>query len=142
MKYLYLDDIRTPEREGWDVVRNYEEFAAYLEKNFGTRSQPTRVELTVSFDHDLADTHYVPEELWNNYSASVKYQDAQEHTEKTGLDCAKLLAEMNLIPASSNSHSMNPVGQANICGFIDGWVRFNNIDGRCGYQNIPFKEIK
>lgn len=145
MKHLYLDDIRTPTDPKWEIVRNYDEFEAYLVKHFtrggGIAPVPVEVNLVVSFDHDLADEHYVPQELWHDYPASVRYQDLnlRDCVEKTGLECAKLLATYNLIPVVCNCHSWNPVGKANIVGFIDGWLRFNNIhDRRCSYDNIPF----
>ena len=33
LKKLYLDDIRTPKTEGWDIVRSYDEFVNYIETN-------------------------------------------------------------------------------------------------------------
>ena len=130
MKFLYLDDLRSPKDPKWEVVRNYDEFCSWLEKEYGRHGffKPTVVDLFISFDHDLADEHYTPEHLWTDYSGSVKHQDAKQYQEKTGLDCAKVLADYNIIPSMSNSHSWNPVGQAAICGFIDGWYRFNGIN--------------
>ena len=146
MKYrhLYLDDVRTPLNDTWQVVRNYDQFKAWLIENYTNDGEyypePVVIGLTVSFDHDLADEHYTPQELWPSFSASDKHQSSQNYSEKTGLDCAKLMVEMNLIPMECNSHSMNPVGQANICGYLDGWYRFNNMVQRCGHNvQIPFK---
>lgn len=51
MTKLYLDDSRTPLEKGWDVVRNYDEFVAYIE----THSMPD----IISFDHDLCE-----DEMW------------------------------------------------------------------------------
>lgn len=141
MKHLYLDDMRTPVDPKWDVVRNYDEFKEYLVNNFpfiDDYHEPVTLELHISFDHDLADEHYVPQELWTDYAASVKHQDSQQYKEKTGLDCAKLLAEYNILPDFCNCHSWNPVGKANIIGFIDGWYRFNNVGRQCSYDNISF----
>ena len=47
MKKLYLDDIRIPQTEGWDIVRNYEDFVAWIRLN-GVPDE-------VSFDHDLGE---------------------------------------------------------------------------------------
>lgn len=44
--YLWVDDIRHPPGEGWDVARNWEEAIALLEKNQYH---------TVSLDHDLGE---------------------------------------------------------------------------------------
>lgn len=100
MKKLYLDDIRTPNSDGWDIVRNYEQFVDWIQKN----GAPD----IVSFDHDLADIHYNP----NTYIQGFKYH------EKTGYDCAKWLCEycmINGLPMPKwNVHSANPVGKENI----------------------------
>ena len=44
-KKLYLDDERTPKTDGWDIVRNYEDFENWITTN-GLPDE-------VSFDHDL-----------------------------------------------------------------------------------------
>jgi hypothetical protein len=44
MKKLYLDDIRIPQTEGWDIVRNYDDFVYWI-KLHGVPDE-------VSFDHD------------------------------------------------------------------------------------------
>ena len=79
--YLFLDDIRQPEQVykytgvtlfifmEWVVVRNFEEFKKHIEKN--------GLPQFVSFDHDLADSHYAPEHLWNDYKKSKEWQDKQ-----------------------------------------------------------------
>ena len=28
--YLYLDDVRTPKADNWEVVRNYDEFVTHI----------------------------------------------------------------------------------------------------------------
>ena len=33
MKKLYLDDIRIPQTEGWDIVRNYDDFVFWVKLN-------------------------------------------------------------------------------------------------------------
>jgi len=52
MKKLYLDDVRCPKTEGWDIVRTYDDFVSWITKN-GLPDE-------VSFDHDLAEIHYDP----------------------------------------------------------------------------------
>ena len=48
LRKLYLDDIRNPKTEGWDIVRNYDEFVNWIEKN-GVPNE-------ISFDHDLGES--------------------------------------------------------------------------------------
>ena len=49
LKKLYLDDVRIPQTEGWEIVRNYDDFVKWIEEN----GLPD----IVSFDHDLAEVH-------------------------------------------------------------------------------------
>ena len=121
-KYLLLDDIRDCQMtfnitknsiyllNDWDIVRNYDEFINYILKN-GLPS-------VISFDHDLADEHYVPSEYWDNYDLSKEFQESQSYREKTGNDCAKWLLEYcyenNLKLPQCIVHSANPVGADNI----------------------------
>ena len=121
-KYLLLDDIRDCQMtfnitknsiyllNDWDIVRNYDEFINYILKN-GLPSM-------ISFDHDLADEHYVPSEYWDNYDLSKEFQESQSYREKTGNDCAKWLLEYcyenNLKLPQCMVHSANPVGADNI----------------------------
>jgi hypothetical protein len=107
MKKLFLDDIRWPaeaflytkqkifSEDGWDIVRNYQEFVSHIEEN--------GVPDFVSFDHDLAPEHYV---------------DGAESIECTGYHCALWLASYCMhnsidIP-KYYIHSMNPVGKERI----------------------------
>lgn len=121
MKKLFLDDIRElkddypkyidySDEENWDVVRNYNEFIDYISN--------LEIPEIISFDHDLADSHYTPMEYWDDYNKSKEWQEQQVHTEKTGYDCAKWLSEylhLNNIPSPKIvCHSMNPVGRDNI----------------------------
>jgi len=48
--FIYLDDIRTPNDEGWIVVRNYDEFVAKI-----TEIGLENIEY-ISLDHDLGDS--------------------------------------------------------------------------------------
>lgn len=108
-RLLFLDDIRYPIeayhytkqdvflKKDWHIVRNYEQFVnRILEKGLPEM---------ISFDHDLADVHYLK-------------PDSPEFIEKTGYDCAKWLVEYCMdnyldLP-KSYCHSMNPVGKKNI----------------------------
>lgn len=108
-RLLFLDDIRYPIeayhytrqdiflRKDWYIVRSYEQFVdRILEKGLPEM---------ISFDHDLAEIHYLK-------------PDSDEYIEKTGYDCAKWLVEYCMdyyldLP-KFYCHSMNPVGKENI----------------------------
>ena len=113
---LFLDDVRFPKEcvsymykrigdqnpiylEKWEIVRNYNEFIKFVEKNYENITH-------ISFDHDLADEHLAPE------TGKWKYK------EKTGWDCAMWLREFyeeNKIRLPvMYVHSMNPVGTKRI----------------------------
>ena len=109
LKKLYLDDIRTPKSEGWDIVRSYEDFVNYIEQN-GIPDE-------VSFDHDLSREHtkyYFDNGGHDNPPDPL----GVEFKEKTGYDAAKWLCDYcwtNGIPLPKwNIHSANPVGSDNI----------------------------
>lgn len=108
-RLLFLDDVRYPIevyhytkqdiflRKDWHIVRNYDQFVnRILEKG---------IPEIISFDHDLADEHYLK-------------QDSNEYIEKTGYDCAKWLVEYCLDHQTElpqfYCHSMNPIGKENI----------------------------
>jgi hypothetical protein len=94
---IFLDDIREPPDNTWDVARSYED-ALFLVEYLGFPDE-------VSFDHDLG-------------------------TEKTGLDFAHFLIELDLdtgampVQFTYRVHSANPVGRANIEGLLSGYLRF------------------
>ena len=111
---LFLDDVRYPKQVTWTelplvewkIVRNYDEFVRFITQN----GLPTRV----SFDHDLADSHYS-----DAHSTTIPYES---YTEKTGYDCAKWLAkycaEHKLPFPETFVHSLNPVGSDNIKSIV------------------------
>ena len=47
--YLYLDDVRIPKTDNWEVVRNYDEFVAHIKMN-GLENYEV-----ISLDHDLGE---------------------------------------------------------------------------------------
>jgi hypothetical protein len=108
MRKLYLDDIRVPKTDGWDIVRTYEDFVEWITKN-GIPDE-------VSFDHDLAEINYDP----STFTETFKYY------EKTGYDAAKWLCEYcwtNGLPIPKyNVHSANPVGRDNILQLLENFV--------------------
>lgn len=133
MTKLFLDDLRVPHdtwlythdpiylQNDWVIVRNYKEFCKYIKTN--------PLPALISFDHDLADSHYTPEHYWDDYEASKKWQEAQVHTEETGYECAKFLSSYCMdkklkLPAYL-VHSMNPVGRDNILNILSNHLVFN-----------------
>ena len=100
---MYIDDIRIPKVEGYVVVRSFEEAVNFIQQ----QGFPS----FVSFDHDLG-------------------MDQTESSElPTGYDFAKWLCEKDMDkPFMQNFdyfvHSANPVGKANIEGYLDNYMRF------------------
>ena len=99
---LFLDDERYPPKDGqnWAIARTMEDVLMYLRQN----GMPS----FISFDHDLGDK------------------------EPTGYDIAKFLVGLDM--SSDNDykfskdfsyyvHSQNPVGKANIEGYLDNYMR-------------------
>lgn len=123
---LWLDDLRNPYLDeehkvpqGFDKILwalNYDQFIKLIDK-FGMPDG-------ISFDHDLADEHYTPEQYWHDYQLSKQYQDSQVYTEKTGMDCAHWLVNHCLDAQDPLPnwwvHSANPVGADNIRGLLGG----------------------
>jgi len=120
---LFLDDERIPSNVTWvklplvewTIVRNYKQFvdtitAKGLPKN-------------ISFDHDLADEHYVQSIASNqNKTHDFNYGTI---TEKTGYDCAKWLVEYcrekDLEIPAYTVHSMSVVGKKNIISYLENY---------------------
>jgi len=112
---IYLDDLRSPVDKSWRVVRNYDAFCK-LVTEIGFENIDC-----ISLDHDLGDT--AMKEYYNNVHSNytLNYENI---TEKTGLDCAKWLIEqwLNGKPLIDvYVHSANPVGSANIMGWINNY---------------------
>jgi len=118
LKKLYLDDVRTPKTEGWDIVRSYDDFVSYIESN-GAPDE-------ISFDHDLSREHtkyYFDNGGHDNPPDPLNV----EFKEKTGYDAAKWLCNYcwtNGIPIPSwNVHSANPVGKENIISILSSYEK-------------------
>ena len=101
---LYLDDVRDLPDESFDLARSYDEAVNYVKQH----GIPT----FISFDHDLG-------------------VDENEKLLPTGFDFAKWLVEMDMdniykFPEnfSFNVHSANPVGKANIEGYLNNYLNF------------------
>ena len=104
MMKLYLDDVRDLPDESFDLARSYDEAVNYVKQH----GIPT----FISFDHDLG-------------------VDENEKLLPTGFDFAKWLVEMDMdniykFPEnfSFNVHSANPVGKANIEGYLNNYLNF------------------
>lgn len=137
-KNLYLDDVRTPSEtlpnsEPWYVVRNYDQFVDWINKN--------GVPDLISFDHDLAPEHT------NDYAIQVAHQGYQHPTyedykEKTGVDCAKYVidyCQANKVKLNRCVvHSHNPVGAKNIQDGINGFKKHMGWDEDCYIGRFPF----
>lgn len=130
MKRIYLDDVRTPLDPDWIVVRSYDEFVQKVSE-IGL----DQIEI-ISLDHDLGDT--AMHEYFSNVSPNytLNYDNIEE---KTGLDCAKWLIEKFYDSQDSGqaradkrrngiafptvyTHSANPIGSANIMGYINNFL--------------------
>jgi len=144
---IYLDDVRTPKDKDWMVVRNYHEFVNLVQKlglkNIGT----------ISLDHDLGDT--AMNEYHTNVSPNFKL-NYENITEKTGYDAAKFLVdeyytqnperlEMNYFERKKEpldfpivlTHSANPIGSANIMGYINNFWMNEGKPQTCVRTQIP-----
>ena len=123
---LYLDDVRTPKDADWEVVRSYDEFTAHIRLH-GLENYDL-----MSLDHDLGDTAMT--EYYNNVHPNYTL-DYNNITEKTGLDCAKFLVAESMtkgIPLPAiYVHSANPIGSANIMGYINNYFMNCRLPQAC-----------
>lgn len=112
MTKLFLDDIRMPKDDTWDIVRSYDEFVAYIKAN--------GIPDIISFDHDLVGEHY-----------KSLFKDPKKHIleegfiEKTGYDCVKWLVKNDYKIKQYACHSMNPIGKKNIMCLLDNWYDYS-----------------
>ena len=152
---IYLDDIRTPISpnnawvegiEEWTVVRNYEDFVAKV-----VELGLSNIEL-ISLDHDLGDT--AMNEYFKNVSPNyqLNYDNIEE---KTGFDCCKWLINhfydtnpkrVNMSRLDKKQypikfpevviHSANPIGSANMMGYINNFLMNEGQPQTCVRVNI------
>ena len=124
--WLYLDDVRVPTEGEWQVVTNYDEFIAHINLN-GLENYEV-----ISLDHDLGEG--AMQEYYTNVKPNYEL-DYKRIQEKTGMDCARfLVAEaMNKhIPLPTvYVHSANPIGSANMMGYINNYFRNNRLPEVC-----------
>lgn len=132
--FIYLDDIRTPAETRWVVVRDFVEFVSTIDE-VGLENVAV-----ISLDHDLGPT--AAREYFNNVSPNytLNYNNIKE---RTGMDCAKWLVEQfylrnpdwltlaqedkldtdAIFPFPTvYTHSANPIGSANIMGYINNFL--------------------
>jgi hypothetical protein len=123
---LYLDDVRTPKDADWKVVKSYDELVAHIKMN-GLENYEV-----ISLDHDLGDT--AMNEYYNNVHPNYTL-DYNNITEKTGLDCAKFLVAESMntkIPLPQiYVHSANPIGSANIMGYVNNYFMNCRLPQTC-----------
>ena len=138
---IYLDDLRTPVDKDWLVVRNFHEFV-----NLVNKVGITNISL-ISLDHDLGDTAI--KEYFNNVSKNYKL-DYDNIEEKTGYDAAKWMVNefydkypkrltMSRFDKKQTPvrfpevvvHSANPIGSANIMGYINNFLMNEGQDQTC-----------
>jgi hypothetical protein len=123
---LYLDDIRTPNSDEWVVVRNYDELVSNIRLTGLDKYE------VISLDHDLGDT--AQKEYFNNVSPNYQL-DYNNILEKTGLDCAKWLVAESMnskIPLPQiYTHSANPIGSANIMGYVNNYLKNCRLPQTC-----------
>jgi hypothetical protein len=151
---IYLDDVRTPlpnpsthDVPEWIVVRSYDEFVSKVEE-LGLET----IKL-ISLDHDLGDT--AMSEYFNNVSPNYQLDYNNIH-EKTGYDCAKWLVNhfydknpdwetLGRLQKKSLTinfptvlvHSANPIGSANIMGYINNFLMNETQQQTCVRVHIP-----
>jgi hypothetical protein len=134
MKYknIYLDDVRTPTQGEWEIARDYYEFVDLVNK-IGLAN----IDM-ISLDHDLGDS--AMEEYFNNVSPNftLNYENINE---KTGLDCCKFLVNLSIdtnqpLP-TIYVHSANPIGSANMMGYINNYLMNCRLPQTCVRVQIP-----
>jgi hypothetical protein len=124
---LYLDDVRTPTDNSWQVVRDYTEFVSHIRLN-GLENYEM-----ISLDHDLGEQ--AMDEFYNNALPNYTLNYDNIVNEKTGLDCAKWLVAESMnkqIPLPQiYVHSANPIGSANIMGYINNYLMSCKLSQNC-----------
>ena len=125
-KRLYLDDVRTPKAEDWIIARNYDEFVASI-KLYGLGNFEV-----ISLDHDLGEGAMIEyyTNVKNNYI--LDYNNIQE---RTGMDCCRFLVaesmNQNIPLPQIYIHSANPIGSANMMGYINNYFMNTILPQTC-----------
>lgn len=123
---LYLDDIRTPVDDDWILVRNYDEFVKQI-KLHGLGNFEV-----ISLDHDLGEGAMV--EYYTNVKNNYML-DYNNINERTGMDCCRYLVSESMnekIPLPQiYVHSANPIGSANMMGYINNYLMNCRLPQTC-----------
>jgi hypothetical protein len=129
--WLYLDDVRIPTEGEWELVRNYDEFVAHIKMNGLDKYE------VISLDHDLGEGAMV--EYYTNVKPNYEL-NYERILEKTGMDCARFLVAESMnakIPLPQiYVHSANPIGSANIIGYINNYFRNTKLPEICVKAHI------
>ena len=131
-KNIYLDDVRIPENEGWILVKDYDEFVGTV-----TLIGLENIEL-ISLDHDLGDS--AMSEYYSNVQPNytLNYSNV---IEKTGYDVCKFLVEHSINTGIALPevvvHSANPIGAANMMGYINNYYKNCKQEEKCIKVQIP-----
>jgi hypothetical protein len=129
---VYLDDIRTPIENDWLICRDYDEFVNKVSE-IGLENI-----YMISLDHDLGETAI--REYFKNVSKNYVLDYDNIH-EKTGYDCSKWLVdqsiEKNIELPLILTHSANPIGSANIMGYINNYLKNMKLPQNCIRTKIP-----
>ncbi len=124
---IFLDDERKPwnvtwvelPNVCWQIIRNYKDFVEYITKN----GPPEYV----SFDHDLAESHYPYNDKEMNLYFKMGIIPYERMDGKTGYDAAKWLCnycqDKQIKFPKYFVHSMNPIGRTNILEYIKNWKK-------------------
>ena len=126
-KRLYLDDVRTPIGTDWVIVRNYEHFVSTI-RLYGLGNFEV-----ISLDHDLGDSAMV--EYYTNVKNNYELNYENIINEKTGYDCCKFLVSESMttnVPLPQiYVHSANPIGSANMMGYINNYLMNCRLPQSC-----------
>lgn len=129
--WLYLDDVRIPTEGDWEVVRNYDEFVSHINLH-GLENYEV-----ISLDHDLGEGAMV--EYYTNVKPNYEL-DYNRISEKTGMDCARFIVNeamnKNITLPTVYVHSANPIGSANMMGYINNYFRNYKLPELCMKVNI------
>jgi hypothetical protein len=130
--WLYLDDVRIPNDDRWQLVKNYDEFVSHIRLN-GLENYEV-----ISLDHDLGDT--AMREYFNNVKDNYTI-DYNNISEKTGYDCCKWLVNQSIDKGIDLPqvyvHSANPIGAGNMMGYINNYYKNCGKPMNCSGVNIP-----
>lgn len=133
MYKVYLDDVRTPLDNDWEIARNYDQFVEIIQ-----RLGLDNIEV-ISLDHDLDDsaiTEYYTNAKPNN---TLNYDNILE---KTGMDCCKFLVQESMdtnIPLPQvYVHSSNPPGRENMMGLINNYLKSCGLPETCERKIVKF----